>query len=139
MEKPSIESTKLQLALATSLMSVLLISQGPSLSEDLSGSSSSSVEISGMLSEAKMSGRSHTLALSSDEVRIATQHLVFFNGRWQRGCQIQMNHLNSETNEVLEIDFTKSKEYMLQDSHLTKVFLFLLLLVNSNVAKLLLP
>ncbi|TNN72165.1 Neurabin-1 [Liparis tanakae] len=46
----------------------LLISQGPSLSEDLSASSSSSVEISGMLSEAKMSGRSHTLALSSDEI-----------------------------------------------------------------------
>ncbi|XP_056271614.1 neurabin-1 isoform X2 [Pseudoliparis swirei] len=42
--------------------------KGPSLSEDLSGSSSSSVEISGMLSEAKMSGRSHTLALSSDEI-----------------------------------------------------------------------
>ncbi|KAM6974521.1 neurabin-1 isoform 2-T2 [Tautogolabrus adspersus] len=40
---------------------------GPSLSDDLSASSSSSVEISG-LSEAKMSGRSHTLVLSSDEI-----------------------------------------------------------------------
>ncbi|XP_065803882.1 neurabin-1 isoform X2 [Labrus bergylta] len=40
---------------------------GPSLNDDLSASSSSSVEISG-LSEAKMSGRSHTLVLSSDEI-----------------------------------------------------------------------
>ncbi|XP_029298712.1 neurabin-1 isoform X2 [Cottoperca gobio] len=42
--------------------------KGPALSDDLSASSSSSVEISGLLSEAKMSGRSHTLALSSDEI-----------------------------------------------------------------------
>ncbi|XP_063755082.1 neurabin-1 isoform X2 [Eleginops maclovinus] len=42
---------------------------GPALNDDLSaGSSSSSVEISGLLSEAKMSGRSHTLMLSSDEI-----------------------------------------------------------------------
>ncbi|XP_070777605.1 neurabin-1 [Enoplosus armatus] len=40
---------------------------GPTLNDDLSASSSSSVEISGLLSEAKMSGRSHTLVLSSDE------------------------------------------------------------------------
>ncbi|XP_031710092.1 neurabin-1 [Anarrhichthys ocellatus] len=39
----------------------------PTLNDDLSASSSSSVEISGLLSEAKMSGRSHTLVLSSDE------------------------------------------------------------------------
>ncbi|XP_060915818.1 neurabin-1 isoform X3 [Labrus mixtus] len=43
-----------------------LKAKGPSLNDDLSASSSSSVEISG-LSEAKMSGRSHTLVLSSDE------------------------------------------------------------------------
>lgn len=36
---------------------------------DLSTSSSSSVEVSGLVTEAKMSGRSHTLVLSSDEVR----------------------------------------------------------------------
>ncbi|XP_033980946.1 neurabin-1 isoform X3 [Trematomus bernacchii] len=41
--------------------------KGPALNDDLSASSSSSVEISGLLSEAKMSGRSHTLMLSSDE------------------------------------------------------------------------
>ncbi|XP_005462057.1 neurabin-1 isoform X3 [Oreochromis niloticus] len=40
----------------------------PTLCDDLSASSSSSVEISGLLSEAKMSGRSHTLVLSSDEM-----------------------------------------------------------------------
>ncbi|XP_056255940.1 neurabin-1 isoform X2 [Seriola aureovittata] len=40
----------------------------PTLNDDLSASSSSSVEISGLLSEAKMSGRSHTLVLSSDEI-----------------------------------------------------------------------
>ncbi|XP_038550669.1 neurabin-1-like isoform X1 [Micropterus salmoides] len=40
---------------------------GPTLNDDLSASSSSSVEISGLLSEAKMSGRSHALVLSSDE------------------------------------------------------------------------
>ncbi|XP_060915819.1 neurabin-1 isoform X4 [Labrus mixtus] len=44
-----------------------LKAKGPSLNDDLSASSSSSVEISG-LSEAKMSGRSHTLVLSSDEI-----------------------------------------------------------------------
>ncbi|XP_035848991.1 neurabin-1 isoform X9 [Sander lucioperca] len=42
---------------------------GPTLNDDLSASSSSSsVEISGLMSEAKMSGRSHTLVLSSDEI-----------------------------------------------------------------------
>ncbi|KAM6903910.1 neurabin-1 [Lycodopsis pacificus] len=40
----------------------------PTLNDGLSASSSSSVEISGLLSEAKMSGRSHTLVLSSDEI-----------------------------------------------------------------------
>uniref|UniRef100_A0A667ZJ64 Neurabin-1 n=1 Tax=Myripristis murdjan TaxID=586833 RepID=A0A667ZJ64_9TELE len=38
------------------------------LNDDLSASSTSSVEISGLLTEAKMSGRSHTLVLSSDEI-----------------------------------------------------------------------
>lgn len=48
------------------------MSQGPALNDDLSASSSSSVEISGLLSEAKMSGRSQTLVLSSDEVHMQT-------------------------------------------------------------------
>ncbi|XP_036809299.1 neurabin-1 isoform X3 [Oncorhynchus mykiss] len=41
---------------------------GPVVKDDLSVSSSSSVEVSGLLTEAKMSGRSHTLVLSSDEI-----------------------------------------------------------------------
>ncbi|XP_041664989.1 neurabin-1 isoform X3 [Cheilinus undulatus] len=44
-----------------------LKAKGPALNDELSASSSSSVEISG-LSEAKMSGHSHTLVLSSDEI-----------------------------------------------------------------------
>ncbi|XP_066529990.1 neurabin-1 isoform X3 [Hoplias malabaricus] len=41
--------------------------KGPTLNDDLSISSSSSTEISGMVTEPKMSARSHTLVLSSDE------------------------------------------------------------------------
>ncbi|XP_029518780.1 neurabin-1 isoform X2 [Oncorhynchus nerka] len=40
----------------------------PVVKDDLSVSSSSSVEVSGLLTEAKMSSRSHTLVLSSDEI-----------------------------------------------------------------------
>lgn len=69
------------LALTTSLISVLLISQGPTLNDDLSASSSSSVEISGLLSEAKMSGRSHALVLSSDEILDEGQFLK--QHQWQ--------------------------------------------------------
>lgn len=45
-----------------------LKTKGPTLNDELSASSSSSVEISGLLSEAKMSGRSQNLMLSSDEI-----------------------------------------------------------------------
>ncbi|XP_026203439.1 neurabin-1 isoform X2 [Anabas testudineus] len=41
---------------------------GPTLNDDLSASSSSSVEISGLMSDAKTSGHSHNLVLSSDEI-----------------------------------------------------------------------
>ncbi|XP_051527041.1 neurabin-1-like isoform X3 [Myxocyprinus asiaticus] len=41
---------------------------GPGVNDDLSISSMSSTEISGVLTEVKMSGRSHTLTLSSDEI-----------------------------------------------------------------------
>ncbi|KAK6324073.1 hypothetical protein J4Q44_G00064120 [Coregonus suidteri] len=44
-----------------------LKAKGPVVKDDLSTSSSSSGEVSGLLTEAKMSGRSHTLVLSSDE------------------------------------------------------------------------
>ncbi|KAM9384931.1 neurabin-1 isoform 2-T2 [Pholidichthys leucotaenia] len=40
----------------------------PTLNDDLSASSSSSVEISSLLTEAKTSGRSHNVVLSSDEI-----------------------------------------------------------------------
>ncbi|XP_042600810.1 neurabin-1-like isoform X3 [Cyprinus carpio] len=42
-------------------------SKGPAVTDDLSLSSTSSTEISGLLTDAKMSSRSHTLMLSSDE------------------------------------------------------------------------
>ncbi|KAM3595747.1 uncharacterized protein V6R79_002189 [Siganus canaliculatus] len=45
-----------------------LKTQAPTLNDELSASSSSSVEVSGLLSEAKMSGRSQNLMLSSDEI-----------------------------------------------------------------------
>ncbi|XP_052388704.1 neurabin-1 isoform X2 [Carassius gibelio] len=41
---------------------------GPGVTDDLSLSSTSSTEISGILTDAKMSGRSQTLMLSSDEI-----------------------------------------------------------------------
>ncbi|XP_077405085.1 neurabin-1 isoform X2 [Vanacampus margaritifer] len=59
--------------------------EGPALSEDLSGSSSSSVEISGLAGEAKTLGHADSLALSSDEILdegwIAKQH------QWQN-CSV---------------------------------------------------
>uniref|UniRef100_A0A672Q7H3 Neurabin-1 n=1 Tax=Sinocyclocheilus grahami TaxID=75366 RepID=A0A672Q7H3_SINGR len=46
----------------------LSLFQGPGVTDDLSLSSTSSTEISGLLTNAKMSSRSQTLMLSSDEV-----------------------------------------------------------------------
>ncbi|XP_035476150.2 neurabin-1 isoform X3 [Scophthalmus maximus] len=54
---------------------------GPTSNDDLSASSSSSVEISSLLGEAKMSGRSHTLVLSSDE--------ILDEGQLSKQCQSQ--------------------------------------------------
>ncbi|XP_074470099.1 neurabin-1 isoform X1 [Sebastes fasciatus] len=69
--EPSAEDSPEKLTAKTSLTWPHFFSYsyylGPTLNDDLSASSSSSVEISGLLSEAKMSGRSHTLVLSSDE------------------------------------------------------------------------
>ncbi|XP_064839101.1 neurabin-1-like isoform X2 [Oncorhynchus masou masou] len=45
-----------------------LKAKGPVVKDDLSVSSSSSVEVSGLLTEAKVPSRSHTLVLSSDEI-----------------------------------------------------------------------
>lgn len=44
-------------------------SQASSVTDDVSLSSSSSGEIWGVVTEPKLTGRSHTLVLSSDEVR----------------------------------------------------------------------
>ncbi|KAM6959484.1 neurabin-1 [Aplochiton taeniatus] len=59
-------------------------SKGPKGSDELSASSTSSVEVSGMLTEAKTPGRSHTLVLSSDEIldeaQFSKQH------QWQNRC-----------------------------------------------------
>uniref|UniRef100_A0A671U2P4 Neurabin-1 n=1 Tax=Sparus aurata TaxID=8175 RepID=A0A671U2P4_SPAAU len=74
-----------QLALTAGLISVLLISQGPTLNDDLSASSSSSAEISGLLNEEKTSGRSQTLPLSSDEILDEAQ--VSKQYQWQ-SCSI---------------------------------------------------
>ncbi|KAF0024711.1 hypothetical protein F2P81_023513 [Scophthalmus maximus] len=58
-----------------------LKAKGPTSNDDLSASSSSSVEISSLLGEAKMSGRSHTLVLSSDE--------ILDEGQLSKQCQSQ--------------------------------------------------
>ncbi|XP_049459249.1 neurabin-1 isoform X2 [Epinephelus fuscoguttatus] len=64
---------------------------GPTLNDDLSASSSSSVEISGLLSEAKMSGRSHTLVLSSDE--------ILDEGQFPKQCQWQNRCITEWTSQ----------------------------------------
>lgn len=69
---------QIRLIVTTRLGSVLLISQGPTLNDDLSASSSSSVEVSGLQSEAKMSGRSQTLVLSSDEVHMYAENIYIY-------------------------------------------------------------
>ncbi|XP_056153963.1 neurabin-1 [Lampris incognitus] len=69
--EPSVEDSPEKLKVKNSLTWPHFFSYsyylGPGTNDDLSASSSSSVEISGPVTEAKMSGRSHTLALSSDE------------------------------------------------------------------------
>lgn len=58
-------------------LKVLMNSQGPALNDDVSASSSSSVELGGLLSEAKIIGRSQML--SSDEVHTDTHtHLSIY-------------------------------------------------------------
>ncbi|XP_054618955.1 neurabin-1 isoform X2 [Dunckerocampus dactyliophorus] len=60
---------------------------GPTMSEDLSASSSSSVEISGLLSEAKTLG--HNLALSSDESLDMIDDEILDEGRLSKQYQWQ--------------------------------------------------
>ncbi|KAM4538816.1 neurabin-1 isoform 2-T3 [Odontesthes bonariensis] len=57
--------------------------KAPTLSDDQSASSSSSVEISGLLGEAKMSGRSHTRVFSSDESLDMIDDEILDEHQWQ--------------------------------------------------------
>nr|XP_046272695.1 neurabin-1 isoform X3 [Scatophagus argus] len=86
--EPSAEDTAEKLGAKTSLTWPHFFSYsyylGPILNDDLSASSSSSVEISGLLSEAKMSGHSQTLALSSDEILDEGQLSKQY--QWQNRC-----------------------------------------------------
>ncbi|XP_035038272.2 neurabin-1 isoform X2 [Hippoglossus stenolepis] len=101
---------------------------GPTLNDDQSVSSSSSVEISGLLGEAKMSGRSHTLALSSDEIldegQLSKQHQWQSHSftewtsqqvaRWLLGLNLE-HHIpeftakNIDGEQLLQLDSTELK------------------------------
>ncbi|KAM7384082.1 hypothetical protein PAMA_011435 [Pampus argenteus] len=101
---------------------------GPTLSDDLSASSNSSVEISGLLSEAQMSGRSHTVVLSSDEIldegqfskqyqwqnRIITDWTSQQVARWLMGLNLE-HHIpeftakNIDGEQLLQLDSAELK------------------------------
>ncbi|KAM9340088.1 neurabin-1 [Symphorus nematophorus] len=72
---------------------------GPTLNDDLSASSSSSVEISGLLSEAKMSGRSHTLMLSSDESLDMIDDEILDEGQISKQYQWQNRSITEWTSQ----------------------------------------
>ncbi|XP_030002674.1 neurabin-1 isoform X2 [Sphaeramia orbicularis] len=76
-----------------------LKAKGPTLNDDLSASSSSSVEISGLLSEAKMSGRSHTLALSSDESLDMIDDEILDEGQLPKQYQWQNRSITEWTSQ----------------------------------------
>ncbi|XP_044190768.1 neurabin-1 isoform X1 [Thunnus albacares] len=76
-----------------------LKAKGPALNDDLSASSNSSVEISGLLSEAKMSGRSHTLALSSDESLDMIDDEILDEGQFSKQYQWQNRIITEWTSQ----------------------------------------
>ncbi|XP_042362278.1 neurabin-1 isoform X2 [Plectropomus leopardus] len=76
-----------------------LRAKGPTLNDDLSASSSSSVEISGLLSEAKTSGRSHILALSSDESLDMIDDEILDEGQFPKQCQWQNRSITEWTSQ----------------------------------------
>uniref|UniRef100_A0A4W6EP81 Neurabin-1 n=1 Tax=Lates calcarifer TaxID=8187 RepID=A0A4W6EP81_LATCA len=104
------------------------VSTGPTLNDDLSASSSSSAEISGLLSEAKMSGRSHTLVLSSNEILDEGQFSKQYQwqncsipewtsqqvARWLMGLNLE-HHIpeftakNIDGEQLLQLDSTELK------------------------------
>ncbi|XP_028316903.1 neurabin-1 isoform X4 [Gouania willdenowi] len=71
--------------------------QGPNLNDDVSASSSSSVEISGLLSEAKMSGRTH--ALSSDESLDMIEDEILDEGQFLKQNQLQRSSFTDWTSQ----------------------------------------
>ncbi|XP_059206814.1 neurabin-1 [Centropristis striata] len=73
--------------------------KAPTLNDDLSASSSSSVEISGLLSEAKMSGHSHTLVLSSDESLDMIDDEILDEGQFPKQCQWQNRSITEWTTQ----------------------------------------
>nr|XP_019945979.1 PREDICTED: neurabin-1 [Paralichthys olivaceus] len=73
--------------------------KGPTLNDDLSVSSSSSVEISGLLGEAKMSGRSHTLGLSSDESLDMIDDEILDEGQLSKQYQWQSRSITEWTSQ----------------------------------------
>ncbi|XP_005928636.1 neurabin-1 isoform X2 [Haplochromis burtoni] len=76
-----------------------LKAKAPTLCDDLSASSSSSVEISGLLSEAKMSGRSHTLVLSSDESLDMIDDEMLDEGQFSKQYQWQNRSITEWTSQ----------------------------------------
>ncbi|XP_030597402.1 neurabin-1 isoform X2 [Archocentrus centrarchus] len=76
-----------------------LKAKAPTLCDDLSASSSSSVEISGLLSEAKMSGHSHTLVLSSDESLDMIDDEILDEGQLLKQCQWQNRSITEWTSQ----------------------------------------
>ncbi|XP_068567160.1 neurabin-1 isoform X1 [Cebidichthys violaceus] len=76
-----------------------LKAKAPTLNDDLSASSSSSVEISGLLSEAKMSGRSHTLVLSSDESLDMIDDEILDEGQFQKPYHWQNRSITEWTSQ----------------------------------------
>lgn len=76
-----------------------LKAKAPTLCDDLSASSSSSVEISGLLSEAKMSGRSHTPVLSSDESLDMIDDEMLDEGQFSKQYQWQNRSITEWTSQ----------------------------------------
>ncbi|GLD57842.1 neurabin-1 [Lates japonicus] len=76
-----------------------LKAKGPTLNDDLSASSSSSAEISGLLSEAKMSGRSHTLVLSSNESLDMIDDEILDEGQFSKQYQWQNRSIPEWTSQ----------------------------------------
>uniref|UniRef100_A0A3P8TQI3 Neurabin-1 n=1 Tax=Amphiprion percula TaxID=161767 RepID=A0A3P8TQI3_AMPPE len=76
-----------------------LKAKGPTLNDDMSASSSSSVEISGLLSEAKTSGRSHTLVLSSDESLDMIDDEILDEAHFSKQCQWQNRSITEWTSQ----------------------------------------